>query len=540
LADELEVRHLDGLRADTSGAAPKLVGHAIRTGVLSENLGGFREVVSSEAVTRALGRHPDLVMLSNHDPAHVLGRVSAKTLLVEHDGDGLRFEVDPPEHERGLVESVARGDVTGASFSFRTVKDHWDESTTPPTRTLLDVEIRELSVVVFPAYLQTHVIALRSLERHHQSKERPMEPQPNGHAATAIVDPTPPVPPVVTHRAAPDDAEVRVLGRGDSFRAWVEERTQYPPEFGKVRLGDVLRALITGPKNDLERRVLSEGTDSAGGYSVPDILLGRWIDRLRNATAVIRAGAMTIPLTSDVTKIARLLSDPTAAWRAENAPVAESDPSFEAVTFAPKSLDVFMRVSRELLEDSVNIAEMLETSLVRSFAVEVDRVALHGTGTAPQPRGLRNIANVNQVSQGTNGAALTNYDPLLDALALLWGVNVTDVTVAIMAPRTLATISKFKEATTNAPLARPAVLSDWQFLTTANMPINEVQGSSSLASSLFMGDWPMMMLGFRTQMTVEVARELYRGSYQVAYFGHLRMDVQVAHPESFSRLIGII
>ena len=457
------------------------------------------------------------------------------------DDQGLRFEVTPPEHEHGLVESVARGDVTGASFAFRTLKDQWDETTTPPTRTLLDFEIRELSVgVPFPAYTQTHVAALRSLERHQQSKEPPMEPQPNGNAATATVDPIPPVPPVMTDRATPDDAEVRVLGRGDSFRAWVEERTEHPKEYGRVRLGDVLRAMITGARNDLEKRVLSEGTDSAGGFTVPDILMARWIDRLRAALAVVRAGAQTVPLTSDTVKIARLLADPTAAWRSENAAVAESDPTFEAVTFAPKSLDVFTKVSRELLEDSVNIADMLEASLVRSFAVEVDRVCLFGTGTPPQPRGLRTTTNVNQVSQGVNGLALTNYDPILDLLALLWGANVTAVNTAIMAPRTLATLSKLKEATTNAPLARPAVLADWQFLMTSNISITETQGTAVNASTLYMGEWSQMMLGFRTEMTVEVARELFRGNYQYGFFGHLRMDMQVTHPESFGRLIGII
>jgi len=541
VGDDLEIRHLDGLRADTSGATPKLVGHAIRVNVLSENLGGFREIIAPDAVTQALNRGPDLVALVNHNTDRVVGRQTAKTLTVAQDDQGLRFEVTPPEHERGLVESVARGDVTGASFAFRTLKDQWDETTTPPTRTLLDFEIRELSVgVPFPAYSQTHVAALRSLERHQQSKESAMEPQPNGNAATATVDPIPPVPPVVTDRATPDDAEVRVLGRGDSFRAWVEERSEHPREFGKLRLGDCLRAMITGPRNDLEKRVLSAGTDSAGGFTVPDVLLARWIDRLRNATAVIRAGAMTVPLTSDVTKIARVLADPTAAWRWENAAVAESDPTFEAVTFTPRSLDVFTKVSRELVEDSVNIAEMLEASFVRSFAVEVDRVCLFGSGTPPQPTGLRTTTNVNQVSMGTNGLQLTSYDQILDTLALIWAKNVTDVNAAIMAPRTLATIAKLKEATTNAPLARPGVLATMPFLMTANCPITETQGTSSLASTLFLGQWDQMMLGFRTEMTVEVARELFRGNYQFAYFGHLRMDMQVTHPESFGRLIGII
>jgi hypothetical protein len=34
---------------------------------------------------------------------------------------------------------------------------------------------------------------------------------------------------------------------------------------------------------------------------------------------------------------------------------------------------------------------------------------------------------VNELSQGTNGAALTSYDPILDVLALLWAKNVTNV-----------------------------------------------------------------------------------------------------------------
>lgn len=360
--------------------------------------------------------------------------------------------------------------------------------------------------------------------------------------STPTIEPplVPPISLVVSDRAEPDTGELRILGPRETFRSWAEEHSRAPREFGALRLGDVLRAMVTGPRTLEEKRALSEGTDSAGGYTVPDILMADWIDRLRNALTVVQAGARTVPLTSDTTKIARLLTDPAAAWRAEAGPVAESDPVLEAVIFTPRSLDVFFKASRELLEDSLNAAEILETCLVRSFAVEVDRVCLAGTGTPPQPRGLRNITNVKEVSQGTNGLALASYDPILDLLALLWGANVANVTTAIMAPRTLATISKFKEATTNAPLARPAALAGWNFLMSSNVSITETQGTSSLASTLYLGDWSQMMLGFRTQMQVEVARELYRGNYQLAFYGHLRFDVQVTHPESFGRLIGII
>jgi HK97 family phage major capsid protein/HK97 family phage prohead protease len=544
VADDLEIRCVTSeLRAAVSGETARLAGHAIVTNVLSEPLGDgaftFRERIAPEAIQRALEASPTIVALHNHDSSRVLGR-TPKTLRVQADDRGLGFELDMPAHAMDVFEAVQRGDAPNASFAFTDAKDSWDTTQTPPVRTLHSFRLREISVAVpFAAYPQTAVsTALRSLDQHRQTSTKEIATVET--IAPPVVDPVPPVPPVVTDRTVPDNAEVRVLGRDDSFRSWVEERSKHPKEYGNLRLGDVLRALITGPRNELERRALSEGTDSAGGFSVPDILMAQWIDRLRNALVVVRAGAMTVPLTSDTVKIARLLADPTAAWRSENAAVAESEPTFEAVTFTPRSLDVFTKVSRELLEDSANISAMLEASLVRSFAVEVDRVCLYGTGTPPQPRGLRTTTGLGEVSQGTNGAALSSYDPIIDTLNQLWVDNVTTPTAAVMAPRTYTTIAKFKEATTNAPLAVPTVLQGLPFLMTANVPITETQGAASNASSIFIGDFTQMVLGFRTEMTVEVARELYRGNYQYGFFGHLRMDMQVTHPESFARLIGII
>lgn len=535
MADELEVRHLDGLRADVSGGAPKLVGLVIPTCVLSEVIeGAFREVISPEAVRRTLESDIDLIMLHNHDSNRVLGRVSAKTLRVAAGADGLHFELDPPQHAHDLVESVRRGDVTGASFRFSVPPggDRWDFTVNPPIRTVTDMRVRELSAgVVFPAYKQSHVAALRSLDAA-RAQEPPMEPT----TTTTVPEPTPPVPPAVTETRDVEviDLESRVLAPGDSFRSWVEQHGKVDAAYKALGFGQFIRAMVCGPRNDLERRALAEGTDSAGGYTVPDIVTSAFIDRLRAAMVTQRAGARTVPLTSDKTTVARLATDPTVAWRLENAEITASDATFEGVVFVPRSLACLVRVSRELLEDSVNIDRMLERAFAESMAVEVDRVALIGTGTPPEPKGISATTNVGSVA---GGGALTSWDKVLDAVYEVLVDNGPMPTSIVMPPRTFIAMAKLKQATTNAPLPRPPLIDGLTVYQTSALPITEAPGT---ASRIMLGDFTQLLLGIRSSLRVEVLRERYAEFVQYGFLAHLRADVALEHPEAFAMVTGIV
>jgi HK97 family phage prohead protease len=169
---DLEIRACDGgeLRVESRGVARVIRGYAIVFDRLSENLGGFREIIAPEAVDRTLKEGVDLRALVDHDSARIIGRLSAGTLRIEKDSQGLRVEIDPPETSAGqdIVESVKRRDVTGMSFAFRYVGDpDVDGKTNPPTVTIRDMLIREVSLVSFPAYPQTSA-AMRSLVARHQ------------------------------------------------------------------------------------------------------------------------------------------------------------------------------------------------------------------------------------------------------------------------------------------------------------------------------------------------------------------------------------
>lgn len=309
--------------------------------------------------------------------------------------------------------------------------------------------------------------------------------------------------------------------------------------FDGLSVGGVLRALAMGAESDVERRALSEGTDTAGGYTVPTVLSSRMIDLMRKKSRVIQAGAATIPVDSDRHEFAKLISDPTPGWRNEAAPVAESDPTFGRVVFQPRSLAVHVIVSEELLQDSVNIESALQNALSNALALEVDRAALFGSGTAPQPLGLFNMAGINTVSMGTNGAAITDYAPVLDAVEDLQEANAGEVSAAIMAPRTLRTFNGLTD-TTGQPLRRPQSLDGLPMLETTQVPTDQTQGTADNASSILLGDFSGLVLGFRQRLRIEVLRELHRGNLQVGFIAHLRMDVQAWHEESFARITGVI
>jgi HK97 family phage major capsid protein len=330
-----------------------------------------------------------------------------------------------------------------------------------------------------------------------------------------------------------DGSELRAFAPGESVRQWYSEHGKLGDTEPGMTLGRVLRAMVTGPRNDAERRALAEGTDSTGGYTVPVGLLAEFIDLLRAKSTVIESGARTVPLETSKTSIATVKTDPIVSWRSENALVPESEPAFDAVTFTARSLGCRVPVSRELLQDSINMEELLPTLLARVVAQEIDRVALVGTGVAPQPKGIANFG----IGSVAAGGALTSYDKLLDVLQTLKEANANEPYTYIMAPMVEVMLGKLKEATTNAPLPIPPALQNVLFKTTTQVPTD--LGTGNDESIIIGGNFAEVWIGVRMEAVVEVLKELYAANYQYAFMVSMRADIQLAHVGSFCKLTGI-
>ena len=130
----------------------------------------FIERIAPGAFDKALSA--DVRALVDHDTGRVIGRTKSGTLRLEVDDRGLKVEIDIPDTRDGndLWVLVERGDISGMSFGFRVIKQEWDETGDLPVRSILEVELYEVSAVAFPAYDDTS-LAKRSLEAVRQERE---------------------------------------------------------------------------------------------------------------------------------------------------------------------------------------------------------------------------------------------------------------------------------------------------------------------------------------------------------------------------------
>jgi HK97 family phage prohead protease len=146
------------------GKPPRVEGYAAVFNALSEDLGGFREVIRPGAFRDSIAGGADVRLLINHDGLPLARSISG-TLHLSEDQRGLKMAatLDPTDPDvMRLLPKMNRGDLTQMSFGFFTKKDHWRMEGDQQIRELHAAELFDVSIVTYPAYPQTEA-AVRSL-----------------------------------------------------------------------------------------------------------------------------------------------------------------------------------------------------------------------------------------------------------------------------------------------------------------------------------------------------------------------------------------
>jgi HK97 family phage major capsid protein len=333
---------------------------------------------------------------------------------------------------------------------------------------------------------------------------------------------------------------------GDDVHDLYQRHTGVSDGDTDVSMSDFVRG-VSGMKtrSELVRKSLSAGTDAAGGFTLPNVVFRDLLSGLTAESTVLQAGGMIVPLGTDTDgaktySYAAINALPTAAWRNELGNVSESQPTFRQVVITPRSLAFFFKISRELLMDAGNVDATLRLAVSQAFAKELDRAALIGTGTAPEPRGLANVVGVQAVGNGANGASLATlrYGNIFSGAQAILQADGAMPTAAIMSHRSRIGLGQLAD-TTNQPLQVPPMLSAMKFLSTSQISNTQTVGTSTDCTSMFLGEFKWMGYGLRENVNIQPMKETFATTGEIGFFCHARVDVMCLYPQSFSVVTGI-
>ena len=286
----------------------------------------------------------------------------------------------------------------------------------------------------------------------------------------------------------------------------------------------------------LELRALAESS-GVGAVLAPDQWGPGFFDLLAAQSVALRSGIRVIRTDRDVVHVPHILADPAAAWTAEAAPIAPSDPNYADLVATPRKLATLQTISNELIADSnPDIVKLLEQQVTRALALKFDLGVFEGTGTAPEIRGLAHVAGIQTAALS---AAMTNLDAFAVAISALEAANAT-ATAIVMAPGIWAALMALKEGTgSNKSLLQNSSGSASQGVTPALFGVPVYFSSQLPTTHAFIYDGSQVVAVFRQDTSIVLDHSRLFNSDQSELRATMRADVVVPNPLAVYMLTGV-
>ena len=163
------------------------------------------------------------------------------------------------------------------------------------------------------------------------------------------------------------------------------------------------------------QNALQIGTDSEGGFLVPDEYERTLVDALQEENK-LRTLCKIIRTSSGDRKIPLVASHGTASWVEEEGTIPESDDAFGQITIGAHKIASMIKVSDELLQDSVfDIENYIATEFARRVGDAEEAAFINGDGSG-KPYGLLHTGNGAATGVTTASATALTSDELLDLI----------------------------------------------------------------------------------------------------------------------------
>lgn len=280
---------------------------------------------------------------------------------------------------------------------------------------------------------------------------------------------------------------------------------------------------------------LQEGTDSEGGYLVPDEFERTLVEALEEEN-VFRTLAHVIRTSSGDRKIPVVASKGSASWVDEEGAYQESDDAFSQVSIGAYKLGTMIKVSEELLADSVfDLEAYISKEFARRIGSREEESFFNGDGKG-KPLGI--LAATGGADVGVTAASATaiTADEVIDLFYSLKAPYRKNA-VWLLNDATVKQIRKLKDSTgqylwqPSLVAGTPDTILGRPVKTSAFMPT-----AAAGAKTIAFGDFKYYWIADRQGRTFKKLSELFAATGQVGFMGTQRVDGKLILPEAIKVL----
>lgn len=289
-------------------------------------------------------------------------------------------------------------------------------------------------------------------------------------------------------------------------------------------------------KNSFEiQNALQIGTDSEGGYLAPDEFEATLIEALQEEN-VFRRLAKVITTSSGDKKIPVVASKGSASWVDEEGLIPDTDDAFGMVSIGAYKLATMIKVSEELLNDSVfNLDSYIATEFARRTGTKEEEAFVIGDGTG-KPTGILAATGGAQIGVTAASATAITLDEVLDLFYSLKSPYRGRATF-LMNDATVKAIRKLKDGS-GQYLWQPSIQAGTPD-TILNRPVQTssfVPTIASAAKTIAFGDFGYYWIADRQGRTFQRLNELFAANGQVGFKATQRVDGKLILPEAIKVL----
>ena len=280
---------------------------------------------------------------------------------------------------------------------------------------------------------------------------------------------------------------------------------------------------------------LQVGTDTEGGYLVPDEYERTLVQALQEENK-LRSLCKVIHTSSGDRKIPLVASHGTASWVDEEGQIPESDDSFGQISLGAHKVASIIKVSEELLKDSVfDVESYIANEFARRVGDAEEAAFINGDG-AGKPYGL--LHDTNGAAAGVTAASATAFtaDELIDLVYSL-KAPYRKHAIFLFNDQTLKAIRKLKDGNgqflwqPGLQAGQPNTLLGYNYETSYHMPL-----IGAGKKPILFGDFSSYWIADREGRSIQRLNELYAATGQIGFRVTQRLDARLVQQEGMKCL----